>query len=246
MRITRNDTPYYRNIFSSSCRVRGVPTSERRLGYETLRREVGDSFTWRRFCRIPLDGSVPHPTTLMKLTTRCGAAAVDGLNEALLVQATEAKVLRTTKLRADTTVVPSNVSYPTTPVCWPRQSDGSRPPASGSGPPVERLAPGCGTGLVRRASVRPRSVSGCVRAAPPVATRHWPWSGTRPGSWPDLAEATANTYRRFTMRCGPPCPRWSEQVRPKRSMHWRPSRLPWGRRCARRRYPREEKSRQQA
>ncbi|AWK76062.1 ISNCY family transposase (plasmid) [Rhodococcus oxybenzonivorans] len=84
-----------------------------RLGYESLCREVSDSFTWRRFCRIPLDGSVPHPTTLMKLTTRCGPAAVVGLNEALLAKATEAKVLRTTTLRADTTVVPSNVSYPT-------------------------------------------------------------------------------------------------------------------------------------
>jgi len=39
-------------------------------GYESLCREVGDSITWRRFCRIPLDGTVPHPTTLMKLTTR--------------------------------------------------------------------------------------------------------------------------------------------------------------------------------
>jgi IS5 family transposase len=84
-----------------------------RLGYESLCREVSDSITWRRFCRIPLDGSVPHPTTLMKLTSRCGSAAVEGLNEALLAKATEAKVLRTTRLRADTTVVPSNVSYPT-------------------------------------------------------------------------------------------------------------------------------------
>ena len=50
-----------------------------RLGYETLCREVADSITWRRFCRIPIDGRVPHPTTLMKLTTRCGTAAVDGL-----------------------------------------------------------------------------------------------------------------------------------------------------------------------
>jgi transposase, IS5 family len=84
-----------------------------RLGYETLCREVADSITWRRFSRIPLDGSVPHPTTLMKLTTRCGSAAVDGLNEALLAKASEAKLLRTTRLRADTTVVPSNVAYPT-------------------------------------------------------------------------------------------------------------------------------------
>ena len=84
-----------------------------RLGYESLCREVSDSITWRRFCRIPLDGSVPHPTTLMKLTTRCGSAAVDGLNEALLAKAAEAKLLRTHRIRADTTVVPANVAYPT-------------------------------------------------------------------------------------------------------------------------------------
>jgi len=62
-----------------------------RLGYESLCREVADSITWRRFCRIPLDGKVPHPTTLMKLTTRCGTTAVDGLNEALLAKAVEAR-----------------------------------------------------------------------------------------------------------------------------------------------------------
>jgi len=56
---------------------------------------------------------VPHPTTLMKLTTRCGSAAIDGLNEALLAKAAEAKLLRTNRIRADTTVVPANVSYPT-------------------------------------------------------------------------------------------------------------------------------------
>ena len=84
-----------------------------RLGYESLCREVSDSITWRRFCRIPIDGKVPHPTTLMKLTTRCGVAAVDGCNEALLAKAVKAKLLRTTRLRADTTVVPADVAYPT-------------------------------------------------------------------------------------------------------------------------------------
>jgi IS5 family transposase len=29
------------------------------LGYETLCREVADSFTWRRFCRIAVDGRCP-------------------------------------------------------------------------------------------------------------------------------------------------------------------------------------------
>jgi IS5 family transposase len=84
-----------------------------RLGYESLCREVTDSIGWRRFCRIPLDGAVPHPTTLMKLTTRCGSAAVDGLNEALLAKAAQAKLLRTNRVRVDTTVVPANVGYPT-------------------------------------------------------------------------------------------------------------------------------------
>src|SRR5919198_1834009 len=36
------------------------------LGYESLCREVADSIGWRRFCRIGLDGQVPHPTTLAR------------------------------------------------------------------------------------------------------------------------------------------------------------------------------------
>ena len=74
--------------------------------------EVSDSISWRRFCRIPLDGTVPHPATLMKLIARCGSAAVAALNEALLAKAAGAKLLRTAWLRSDTTVVPANVSYP--------------------------------------------------------------------------------------------------------------------------------------
>jgi IS5 family transposase len=49
----------------------------------------------------------------MKLTTRCGAAAVEGLNEVLLAKAVEAKLVRTNKVRADTTVVEADVGYPT-------------------------------------------------------------------------------------------------------------------------------------
>ena len=84
-----------------------------RLGFESLCREVSDSITWRQFCRIGIDQPVPHPTTLIKLTTRCGSAVVEGLNEALLAKAAEAKVLRCWRVRVDTTVVASNVSYPT-------------------------------------------------------------------------------------------------------------------------------------
>ena len=84
-----------------------------RLGFERVCLEVADSISWQRFCRIPLGGSVPHPTTLMKTTSRCGQVAIDALNEALLAKAVEAKVLRTGRLRADTTVVEANVAYPT-------------------------------------------------------------------------------------------------------------------------------------
>src|SRR6266516_587680 len=84
-----------------------------RLGYESLCQEVADSISWRRFCRIPIDGKVPHPTTLMKLTSRCGGDAVAGLNEALWAKAAGATLLRTARVRADTTVVGANVAYPT-------------------------------------------------------------------------------------------------------------------------------------
>jgi transposase, IS5 family len=83
-----------------------------RLGFESLCREVADSISWQRFARIPLGGRVPHPTTLMKITSRCGEAAVNELNEALLVKAAEAMVLKTNRVRADTTVIAANVAYP--------------------------------------------------------------------------------------------------------------------------------------
>jgi IS5 family transposase len=84
-----------------------------RLGYEALCREVADSIGWQRFARIPFGTRVPHPTTLMKITTKCGDAAVAGLNEALLAKAAERKLLRTDKVRVDTTVVEAEVAYPT-------------------------------------------------------------------------------------------------------------------------------------
>ena len=84
-----------------------------RIGYETLCREVADSISWQRFCRIPLGGRTPHPTTLMKITTRCGSEVVDQLNEVLLAKAVEARLVKTNRVRADTTVVEADVCYPT-------------------------------------------------------------------------------------------------------------------------------------
>jgi IS5 family transposase len=84
-----------------------------RLSFESVCREVADSISWQRFCRISFGSRVPHPTTLMKITTRCGEVAVAGLNQALLAKAVEAKLVKTDKVRADTTVVEADVFYPT-------------------------------------------------------------------------------------------------------------------------------------
>lgn len=83
------------------------------MGYETLCKEVSDSFTWRRFCRIALDGRVPDPTTLMKLTKRLGPELLEELNAGLLSLAVERKVLRSRRLRVDTTVVEADIRRPT-------------------------------------------------------------------------------------------------------------------------------------
>ncbi|CKQ57529.1 transposase [Mycobacterium tuberculosis] len=134
-----------------------------RLGYESLCRGGTDSITWRRFCRIPLEGSVPHPTTLMKLTTRCGEDAVAGLNEALLAKAASEKLLRTNKVRADTTVVEGDVGYPTDTgllakavgsmartVARIKAADAGSAPLGGSSGPRDRLQ----AAVTRRAATR--------------------------------------------------------------------------------------------
>jgi IS5 family transposase len=83
------------------------------LGYQTLCREVTDSISWRRFCRIPLGQPVPHPTTLSKLVRRAGPDVIGQLNQALLGKLAGDKLLRSRKLRIDTTVVEADIDFPT-------------------------------------------------------------------------------------------------------------------------------------
>jgi IS5 family transposase len=83
------------------------------LGYETICREVNDSISWRRFCRLPLDRPVPHPTTLVKVAGRAGPETIQQLNGALLGKLAQGKLLRGRKLRVDTTVVEADIDYPT-------------------------------------------------------------------------------------------------------------------------------------
>jgi IS5 family transposase len=83
------------------------------LGYEVLVKEVKDSFAWRHFCHLSLNDPVPDSTTLIKLTHKYGEETIKALNEALVLKLKESKVVRGKKLRIDTTVVESDIHYPT-------------------------------------------------------------------------------------------------------------------------------------
>jgi len=84
-----------------------------KLGYETLVKEVKDSFTWRCFCHLSLKDRVPDDTTLIKLSHKYGEDTLRDLNDALVLKLKEKKVIRGRKLRMDTTVTEANIHYPT-------------------------------------------------------------------------------------------------------------------------------------
>jgi IS5 family transposase len=83
-----------------------------KLGYETLVKEVRDSFMWRRFCHLSLEDNVPDDTTLIKLTRKYGEGMLDELNDALVLKLREERVIKGRKLRLDTMVTEANIHYP--------------------------------------------------------------------------------------------------------------------------------------
>ena len=83
------------------------------FGYESLVEEIKDNIKWRRFCQIPIDKKVPHSTTLIKLTRKYGPEMIKAVNSQLLNQLKSKKILKGKKLRMDSTVVESNIHFPT-------------------------------------------------------------------------------------------------------------------------------------
>jgi IS5 family transposase len=83
------------------------------LGYERLCASVADSITWRRFCRVGLEASVPDESTIRKITRRCGAELIDGLNRQLVDAANQRGLIDLERVRVDTTVVEADIKYPT-------------------------------------------------------------------------------------------------------------------------------------
>ena len=84
----------------------------RNWSYAVLAREVRANLVYRQFTRIGLQ-KVPHPKTLGKLGLLLGPEVVQQLHQGLVARAQAEKVIRGRKLRVDTTVVETNIHYPT-------------------------------------------------------------------------------------------------------------------------------------
>ena len=84
----------------------------RNWGYDTLEREVRANLVYRAFTRIG-DGKVPDAKTLARIGQVIGPEVIRDLHERLVALAREHGVVKGRKLRVDTTVVETNIHYPT-------------------------------------------------------------------------------------------------------------------------------------
>ena len=84
----------------------------RNWSYGVLAREVRANLVYRQFTRIG-HHRMPHAKTLGKLGLLLGSTVVQQLHQRVVAQAQAEKVIRGNKLRVDTTVVETNMHYPT-------------------------------------------------------------------------------------------------------------------------------------
>src|SRR5467141_2814247 len=84
----------------------------RNWSYDTLEREVRANLVYRAFTRIG-DEKVPDAKTLARLGQAIGPEVIGELHERLMELARERGVIKGRKLRVDTTVVETNIHYPT-------------------------------------------------------------------------------------------------------------------------------------
>src|ERR1700745_1321882 len=84
----------------------------RNWSYDTLEREVRANLVYRAFTRIG-DEKVPDAKTLARLGQVIGPEVISELHERLMELARERGVVQGRKMRVDTTVVETNIHYPT-------------------------------------------------------------------------------------------------------------------------------------
>ena len=84
----------------------------RNWSYETLEREVRANLVYRSFCRIGME-KVPDAKTLGRIGQALGAEVIAELHGRLVQVAQEKGMVPGRKMRVDTTVVETNIHYPT-------------------------------------------------------------------------------------------------------------------------------------
>ncbi len=80
--------------------------------FDECEREVRGSLVYRAFCRIDCE-RVPDAKTLIRLAQLLGADVLKSLGERLAALARQRQVIRGFRMRVDTTVVETNIHYPT-------------------------------------------------------------------------------------------------------------------------------------
>ena len=84
----------------------------RNWSYEVLTREVRANLVYREFTRIG-GGTVPDDKTMGRLARQLGPERIAEVHQRVVAIAQENKVVTGRKLRVDTTVVETNIHYPT-------------------------------------------------------------------------------------------------------------------------------------
>jgi transposase, IS5 family len=84
----------------------------RNWSYEVLEREVRANVVYRSFCRIGME-KVPDEKTLVRLGQAIGPETIRELHDRVVALARQRGVIRGRKMRVDTTVVETNIHYPT-------------------------------------------------------------------------------------------------------------------------------------
>jgi IS5 family transposase len=84
----------------------------RNWSYEVVEREVRANLVYRSFTRVG-GGKVPDDTVMNKWALALGPEVIDELHKRVVAIAQEKKVVDGRKMRVDTTVVETNIHYPT-------------------------------------------------------------------------------------------------------------------------------------
>jgi transposase, IS5 family len=84
----------------------------RNWSYQVLEREVRANLVYRQFTRVGAE-KVPDAKTLGKLAAALGPEIVAQIHERVVAIAREKQIIRGRRLRLDTTVVETNIHYPT-------------------------------------------------------------------------------------------------------------------------------------